>query len=99
MAHVGPGKAHRQGISLLELAAMFPDEPAARKWFEDQIRPDGVRWRLRCGSENTNEFAGRHNLGDRDTIDQMNAVVCGLVGKPLLYRKLTAPSVRSGVAT
>lgn len=37
-----------------------------------------------------NEFAGRHNLRDLDTIDQMNRVVCGLVGKRLLYRDLTA---------
>ena len=37
-----------------------------------------------------NEFAGRHNIRDKDTIDQMNAVVTGLVGKRLLYRDLTA---------
>ena len=30
-----------------------------------------------------------HNVRNRDTIDQMNAVVCGLVGKRLLYRVLT----------
>ena len=37
-----------------------------------------------------NEFAGRHNIRERDTIDQMQAVVAGLVGKRLLYRDLTA---------
>jgi transposase-like protein len=36
------------------------------------------------------EFQGRHNIRNRDTIAQMNAVVCGLVGKRLLYRNLTA---------
>ena len=59
MAHVGPGKAHRRGISLLELAEMFPDELAARKWFEGQIWPDGVRWCLRCGSDNTHKATHR----------------------------------------
>ena len=36
-----------------------------------------------------NEFAGRHNIRERDTIDQMQAVVAGLVGKRLLYSDLT----------
>ena len=31
---------------------------------------------------------GRHNVRDRDTIDQMRAVVAGMVGKRLLYREL-----------
>ena len=35
-----------------------------------------------------NEFAGRHNIRDKDTIDQMNAIVSGLVGKRLLWKKL-----------
>ena len=35
MAHKAPGKAHREGISLIELAEMFPDEEAAREWFEN----------------------------------------------------------------
>lgn len=37
-----------------------------------------------------NEFAGRHNIRDRDTIDQMNATVSGLVGKRILWRELTS---------
>ena len=32
--HKAPGKAYRDGISLMELAEMFPDEAAALKWFE-----------------------------------------------------------------
>ena len=45
----GPGKAHREGISLIELFAKFPDDATAEKWFEE------VRWRKtgvycpRCG--------------------------------------------------
>lgn len=37
-----------------------------------------------------NEFAGRHNIRDLDTIDQMAHVVAGMVGRRLLYRDLTA---------
>ena len=46
------GRTDRQGISLLELAEMFPDEESAREWFEARIWPDGRRC-PRCGSANT----------------------------------------------
>ena len=36
------------------------------------------------------EFAGKHNLRDGDTLDQMREVVARLVGKRLMYRDLTA---------
>ncbi|MXX88033.1 MAG: IS1595 family transposase [Boseongicola sp. SB0677_bin_26] len=36
--HKAPGKSHREGISLIELMEMFPDEETAAKWFES------VRW-------------------------------------------------------
>ena len=39
-----------------------------------------------------NEFAGRHNIRNLDTLDQMTEVVCALVGKRLMYRDLTAPA-------
>lgn len=48
-----PGRADRTGLSLMQLFAMFPDEAAARQWFED------VRWGAdgrvcgRCGSADT----------------------------------------------
>ena len=45
-----PGMAHREGISLLGLAQMFPDEATARRWFEGQTWPDGDRCCVRCGS-------------------------------------------------
>ena len=38
------------------------------------------------------EFAGRHNIRDRDTLDQMTAVIAGLVGKRLLHRDLIGKS-------
>ena len=28
-----------------------------------------------------NEFAGRNNIGDKDTVNQMQSVVAGMVGK------------------
>ena len=36
------------------------------------------------------EFSGRHGIRERDTIDQMTAVVTGMVGKRLCYRSLIA---------
>ena len=36
------------------------------------------------------EFAGRHNIREQDTINQMGAVVAALVGKRLMYCDLTA---------
>ena len=35
-----------------------------------------------------NEFSGRHGIRERDTLDQMNAVVAGMVGKRLVYKEL-----------
>ena len=35
-----------------------------------------------------NEFAGRHNIREMDTIDQMRHVVAGMIGKRLMYREL-----------
>ena len=34
MVHKSPGRANREGISLLEVADMFPTEEVAAKWFE-----------------------------------------------------------------
>ena len=36
------------------------------------------------------EFAGRHNDHPLDTIDQLRAIVRGMVGKRLRYADLTA---------
>ena len=54
MAHKAPGKAHRDGITLVQLADMFPDENSARQWFESRIWPDG-RYCPQCGSTRTHE--------------------------------------------
>ena len=36
------------------------------------------------------DFAGRHNVRDADTLDQMGMIVGGMVGKRLTYEQLTA---------
>ena len=37
-----------------------------------------------------NEFTGRHRFRERDTLDQMNLVVDGMVNKRLRYQDLVA---------
>ena len=48
-----PGKSHRKGITLLELSELFPDEDAARDWFEQILWLDDERPCGHCGSLNT----------------------------------------------
>ena len=52
MARKGPGKAHREGLTIIQLLKMFPDDAAAEKWFEEQRWPEG-RFCPDCGSVNT----------------------------------------------
>ena len=52
MARKGPGKAHRQGLTVIELLKMFSDDATAEQWFEEQRWPDG-RFCPDCGSTNT----------------------------------------------
>ena len=52
----GPGKSYRKGISLAELASMFPDDEVAEEWFIEQRWPDGVRCAF-CDHENVTESA------------------------------------------
>ena len=42
MAKKGPGRAERQGISVVELFEMFPNDAAAEQWFEQQRWPNGI---------------------------------------------------------
>ena len=51
MAQFGPGRAHRKGITLIELMNLFPDEDSAERWFASIFWPDGVRCPA-CGSSN-----------------------------------------------
>ena len=52
MTHKAPGKSDREGITLVQLADMFPTEDAARTWFEARIWP-GERHCPHCGGTNT----------------------------------------------
>ena len=61
MAQKAPGKAHMEGISLMELTQMFPDEASATKWFEALIWPNG-RHCPRCGSTETTEASKTSGL-------------------------------------
>ena len=54
MAKKAPGKAHRDGVTLVQLMDMFPDETTATTWFESVIWPDG-RHCPKCGSLRTHE--------------------------------------------
>ena len=47
-----PGKSHREGLTVIELLRMFPDDAAAEAWFEAQRWPEG-RFCPDCGSTNT----------------------------------------------
>ena len=48
----GPGKPEREGLSVFELADMFPTEDSAGGWFEKLIWPNG-RYCPRCGNTET----------------------------------------------
>ena len=58
MASKGPGRAHREGLTVVQLIGMFPDDKSAEKWFEKQRWPDG-RYCPDCGSTNTVTVASR----------------------------------------
>ena len=51
MAKRGPGRAHRKGLTVIQLLDMFPDDASAERWLEDQRWPDG-RFCPDCGSTN-----------------------------------------------
>lgn len=53
--HKAPGKSDRKGLSLFQLQEMFPDEEAARKWWEEVVWPNGERFCPDCGSTHTLE--------------------------------------------
>lgn len=50
MGRKAPGKSHRKGISLMEVAEMFATEERAVQWFEDWHWPTGEMACMRCGS-------------------------------------------------
>lgn len=52
MAKKAPGKAHREGLTVVQLMDLFPDEATATAWFESVIWPDG-RHCPKCGGLRT----------------------------------------------
>ena len=54
MIHKAPGKSHREGLTLVALFDMFPDEAAAVRFFEANVWPNG-RCCGHCGATNTRE--------------------------------------------
>ena len=61
MTHKAPGKSHREGVTLVQLADMFPTEDKAREWFESRIWTDG-RTCPHCGSTNTQIGDGKNKM-------------------------------------
>ena len=64
MARNAPGKHYREGITLVEMFRMFPDDAAAQKWFEEQRWPDGAHC-PRCGSVNVQSGAKHKTMTHR----------------------------------
>ena len=54
MAKSAPGKHFREGLSLVDLFDMFPDDATAERWFVEQRWPNGVAC-PRCGSVEVSE--------------------------------------------
>lgn len=53
MTKKAPGRSDREGITVIELFQMFPDEHAARKWLEEIRWENGVRHCPHCGGLKT----------------------------------------------
>lgn len=53
MSKKAPGRSEREGLSVMQLFQMFPDEASSRKWLEDIRWPDGQRHCPHCGSLKT----------------------------------------------
>ena len=66
--HQAPGRADREGLSVIELFQMFPDDASARKWLEEMRWPNGQRHCPNCGSLKTktvpNENPMPYHCGD-----------------------------------
>ena len=52
--HKAPGKSDREGLTLIQVMDLFPNETAATKWFEAYLWAAG-RCCGKCGSVNTHE--------------------------------------------
>ena len=48
MAQEGPGSVRREGLTVVQPFQAFPDNAVAKRWFEQQPRPE-ARFCLHCG--------------------------------------------------
>ena len=89
MAYKAPGKAHREGLSLVELFRMFPDDDAAQTWLEEQ-RWGGEPWCPHCGSFNVrrnNHKSMPWRCAERECRKRFSVrVATPLQGSPLGYQ-------------
>ena len=58
MSKKAPGRSDREGLTVIQLFQMFPDEAPSRKWFEDLRWPEGKRHCPHCGSLKTSVVKG-----------------------------------------
>ena len=56
-----PGQAHRNGITLVDLIRMFPDDATAEAFFADERWPNGVAC-PRCGSVSVQSGAAHKTM-------------------------------------
>ena len=61
MGQKGPGKYHREGITLAELFKMFPDDATAEEWFVECRWSDGIEC-VECESKNINNHAAHATM-------------------------------------
>ena len=61
MVHKAPGKAHRKGISLVELMRKFPDDATAEAWFIERRWATGISC-PHCGSVNVQTGAKHKSM-------------------------------------
>ncbi len=54
------GKRFRDGISLIEIFRIFPDDATAEQWFIEQFSPEGIGC-VKCGSVNVQTGALARN--------------------------------------
>ena len=66
MAHKAPGKHYREGMSVVQLMDMFPDEDAAHGWFAEQRWGKAGRHCPRCGSVKTKPSKRRYTFWCQD---------------------------------
>ena len=59
MAHKAPGKSFREGISLVQIFRMFPDDATAEAWFVARRWPTGVAC-PHCGGQRQRNSASLH---------------------------------------